>query len=496
MKNLLTSEQMRAADAFTIKNKDISAIDLMEAAALAFVKAFLEEVEDKETSIAVLCGKGNNGGDGLAIARLLKDKGFPNIAVYLINFASKESEEYQANLKKLQDLWFSLKTVTTAEEVAGLKERVIIDAVLGSGLNKALEGPYLQLAQVVNSLNRKVIAVDVPTGFATEGILNADGVYLRADLVICFQRPKINFFFPESAKALAAFRVVSIGLDEEFIQTQDSPYQLVDIRDITKIVKVRKPFTHKGTYGHALIIAGQQKTMGAALLSARACLHAGAGLTTLSIPESGLNALNTSLPEVMYLEREGLNADNLRKFQAIAVGPGLGTGEHSVEIVKSLFKLNLPLVIDADALNILGNNTELIQQLPAGSVLTPHMKEFDHVFGVHESWWERLQTARKKAVETGCVILLKNQYTFIADQTGKVMINPTGNAGMAQGGLGDVLTGLIVSFIAQGYTAAEAAYIACYLHGSSGDDIAENQVSVTASELTGRVSKTLKGLIK
>jgi len=496
MKNLLNQKQMRSADAFTIKNKEILSVDLMESASRAFVKAFIQEVPEKDTTIAVLCGKGNNGGDGLAIARILKDSGYSGVAVYLITFSAKETEEYTINLKRLEDLWFPLTTVNTAADLPDLKEKVIIDAILGSGLNAALEGPYRQLVEAVNALDRQVIAVDVPTGFPAEGPLKKEGVYLKADLVICFQRPKINFFFPESVQALKRFTVVPIGLDEEFIQNCDSPYKLIEATDLTGLVKPRKSFSHKGTYGHALIVAGQQQTMGAALLSAQACLHAGAGLTTLSVPESGLTALNTKLPEVMYLDRADLLTEKLKKFSAIAAGPGLGTAEGSVAVLKSLLKLKVPLILDADALNIMGDKPELLKQLSPGSVLTPHMKEFDHLFGDHDSWWERLETARKKAVELGCVIVLKNQYTFIIDLTGNVTVNSTGNPGMAQGGMGDVLTGLVASFAAQGYTANEAACIACYLHGKAGDELAETQVSISASELTDRVSKTLKGLIK
>jgi len=497
MQNLLTSEQMRAADAFTIVKQQSSSLELMESASLAFVNAFTEEVSDQSATIAVLCGKGNNGGDGLAIARLLKDTGYTGVAVYLISFSSKETEEYRANLNFLDKLGFVYTQVTSADVLADLKESIVIDAILGSGLNKPLYGEYLVLANLVNTLGRKVIAVDVPTGFPAEGPLIEGSTYLKADLVICFQRPKINFFFPESVTALSRFRVVKIGLDENFIEQSDSPYQLVDINSIHQLIKPRLTFTHKGTYGHALIIAGQQETMGAALLSAMACLHAGAGLTTVSIPESGLTALNTALPEVMYLGRESLDklAEH-NKFKAIAVGPGLGTEDGSIKVMQQLFNLHVPLIIDADALNILADQKELLARLSPGSVLTPHMKEFDNLFGKHNSWWERLQTARTEAVSLNCVIVLKNQYTFVIDQKGKVAINTTGNPAMAQGGMGDILTGIIVSFLAQGYAADQAACLACFIHGKSGDELAQNYSSVTASQVALQTSKTIKGLIR
>ena len=497
MQNLLTSEQMRAADAFTMVKQQISSLELMESASLAFVNAFTEEVNDQSAKIAVLCGKGNNGGDGLAIARLLKDAGYTGIAVYLVDFSIRETEEYRANLNLLDKLGFVHTVIKTPDAVAGLKESILIDAILGSGLNKPLRGDYLELTKLINDLQRKVIAVDVPTGFPAEGPLAEGSTYLKADLVICFQRPKINFFFPESVEALSRFRVVQIGLDERFIQEADSPYQLIDIDSIRALIKPRLTFTHKGTYGHALIVAGQQETMGAALLSAMACLHAGAGLTTVSIPASGLTALNTALPEVMYLGRENLGkADTADKFKAIAVGPGLGTEEESAGVLKQLLSFNVPLIIDADALNILADQKELVNQLPAGSVLTPHMKEFDNLFGQHENWWDRLQTARTEALKLNCVIVLKNQYTFVVDQKGLVTINTTGNPAMAQGGMGDVLTGLISSFKAQGYPADQAACLACYIHGKSGDELSLAHRSVTASMVAAETSKTIKGLVR
>lgn len=496
MVNLLTSEQMRLADAYTIQNRPVSSIDLMESASQAFVVAFMEEVPVKETRLAVLCGKGNNGGDGLAIARILLSKGYSEITVYLVNFSEKESPEYQVNLKRLKGLRLQQVVVTKARQFKELTAEVIIDAVLGSGLNKALKGAYLEMAEVINALERKVIAVDVPTGFPAEGKLDPEQVCLNAALAISFQQPKINFFFPESAVALKRFRVVDIGLDAHFISTQHSGFQLTDQAAISGIYRPRELFSHKGTYGHALLIAGREKTMGAALLAARACLSGGAGLTTLSIPPEGLTALNTALPEVMYLGREKLKETDYSKFKSIAVGPGLGTDAGSIKLVSALLHQGNPLVLDADALNILSLKKELLELLPAGSILTPHMKEFDHLFGAHTSWWERLETARVKAKQFKCTIVLKNQYTFIVDNSGDVTVNPTGNPAMAQGGMGDVLTGLIAAFTAQGYAAREAAILACYLHGRAGDELAITHTNVTASAVAIQVPASLKGLIK
>ncbi|WP_442590094.1 NAD(P)H-hydrate dehydratase [Pedobacter sp. AW31-3R] len=497
MQNLLSSAQMRDADKFTIQKKGISSIELMEIACIAFTAVFMQEVKEKETPIAVVCGQGNNGADGLAIARLLRDAEYLNISVYLTQFSEKETEEYRINLNLLKKMGLPLVPFVATQQLGRLDAEVVIDAVLGSGLNKPLKGEYAALALFINSLPSRVISVDVPSGFPAEGSIPQDLICIHAELVVCFQRPKINFFFPESLTALKKFTVADIGLDEDFIQRQESAYHLTDSQYVQGMLKPRALFSHKGTYGHALIVAGQAETMGAALLSAKGCLNSGAGLTTLSIPQSGLTALNTALPEVMYKNREEFaEGGGMDKFKAVAIGPGLGIGEESIALLQVFLKVRVPLVIDADALHMLGERRDLLALLPEGVVLTPHMKEFDHLFGQHTSWWERLQTARRQARKMACTIVLKNQYTFVVCRTGEVYINPTGNPAMAQGGMGDVLTGVLVAFIAQGYTCEEASVMACYLHGASGDLLAEKNAVVTASTVAKGISVVLKGLIR
>ncbi|PTS91394.1 NAD(P)H-hydrate dehydratase [Pedobacter sp. HMWF019] len=270
-------------------------------------------------------------------------------------------------------------------------------------------------------------------------------------------------------------------------------FQLVKPSAIRKIFKSRQLFSHKGTYGHALILAGAEQTMGAAILSAKGCLYAGAGLTTLSIPESGLTALNTCLPEIMYLDRKTAAKDSeLKDYQSIAIGPGLSTVAASLELLIHLLKQQKALIIDADALNLLALHREWIPEIPSGSILTPHMKEFDRLFGEHRTWFERLNTAVKKAKELNCLILLKNQYTFVVNEQGKIFINTTGNPAMAQGGMGDVLTGILAAYRAQGYSNEEAAVLGCYFHGLAGDSLAENEFNVTASQVAEHLPAVVK----
>ncbi len=492
MQNLLIASQINDIDTYTITHEPVKSIDLMERAALAFVQIFTAKFANKEATVWVFCGQGNNGGDGLAIVRILSQSGYVNINIFLSNYSEHSSEDYLQNLARLEKEYVKIPIVRNIEDICLNKNDIIIDAILGSGLNKPLINSYERLVSFVNASAAKVIAVDVPTGFKSEGNLEVEYKGVKADLVVAFQLPKINFFFPESAHALKEFVVAPIGLDEVYIKSLPSQWKLINEVFIAKTLKQRERFSHKGTYGHALIVAGDTETMGAALLSTTACLYAGVGLVSACIPLSGLTALNVSLPEAMYLAREKLENLSLEKYQAIAVGPGLGFGATETQLLRHLFCGNKPLVLDADALNILSQNQELQIKIPAQSILTPHMKEFDRLFGLHNNWWTRVEKAKQKAKELQVVIVLKNQYTFVCLPTGDVCINATGNPAMAQGGMGDVLTGIITSFLAQGYTSAEAAIIGVYLHGKAGDILAKKCEIVTASTLAKSLPKVIK----
>ncbi len=492
METLLTSKQMHEVDVYTIQHQPISSIDLMERATQEFVKVFKKKYPNKKKSISILCGQGNNGGDGLAISRILYNEKYENISVYLILFGTKQSNEYTENLERLAKTKIRPIQITEPEQFKNIKSDLIIDAILGSGLNKPFTDKFAELAHNVNVLNKTTIAVDVPTGFPSEGLIDKDYKGIKADLVICFQRPKLNFFFPESTVALAQFEVVNIGLDEDFIASIPSNWKLI----AKPALNPRANFTHKGTYGHALIVAGNTTTMGAALLSARACLRVGAGLTTLCLPNSGLVALNTTLPEVMALPRnEHLAVEALEGYTAIAIGPGLGLAEEDELLFNKVLNLRKPLVVDADALNMLAKRMDLYEKLPEGTILTPHLKEFDRLFGVHQTWWERVQTAKKQAKQRNLIIILKNQYTFVCLPNEEIHINQTGNPGMASGGMGDVLTGMIIGFLAQGYSSADAAKLAVYAHGKAGDELARKRFTVSALQVAEQLPKTLKRII-
>jgi ADP-dependent NAD(P)H-hydrate dehydratase len=305
-------------------------------------------------------------------------------------------------------------------------------------------------------------------------------------------KTRLNDFLPDASAPAAA--VAGRGMQAEV------DFRIIGPDDIRLLFKVRKQFSHKGIYGHALIIAGAPQTMGAALLCAMGCLHAGAGLTTAAIPESGLTALNTLLPEVMYTDRKSLDeAKGFKSYNTVAIGPGLlpemGSNRKNLTLIQALWASKLPVVADADMLSFLAKSKQDFRRLAKGSILTPHMKEFDRLFGAHENWWLRIQTAVEQAKKRKITIVLKNRYTFVIHTDGVVYINPTGNPAMAQGGMGDVLTGIITAYIAQGYNSSDAALLGCYFHGLAGDQLGDTSFSLTASQLALQLPKTIKDFL-
>ena len=489
---LLTSAQIRQADAYTIANEPITPIDLMERASKAFVGWFINHFPDKKQAISFYCGTGNNGGDGLAIARILNQHQYKKLHVRIARFNDKASDDFNVNLERLKQTGIPVIEINKGEDLPDEDSTVIIDALLGAGLNKPLSGDYERLVKYINELNRTVVAVDVPTGFFSEGEVPPEATAVKADLVITFQQPRVNFLLPESAPYINCWEAVSIGINEKYLLSLNSAYQFIEEKDARELLKPRHRFSNKGTYGHTLIIAGQAKTMGAALLSASAAAHAGAGLTTACVTESGLTALNSYQPEIMAIVRNDHKLPEIEwdKFTSVAIGPGLGKGEDALALLSAVTKnYKKPVVIDADALNLLAEHKGLLPYLPAGSILTPHVKEFDRLFGDHTSWWSRVQTGIEQASKLQVYIILKNDYTITISPEGKAYFNPTGNAAMASGGMGDVLTGIIAALLAQKYTSLQACLIAAYVHGKAGDELAlPNRLNVV---LPGKLATQL-----
>ncbi len=473
---IYNTSQIKEWDQYTIAQEPISSIDLMERAAKKCVQWILSQKWSSKQFL-IFCGKGNNGGDGLAIARLLTENGH-KVSVYILEFGRLGSDDFQINLQRLHELPVEINFIQSAQMFPDIRdEYIVIDALFGSGLNKPLEGLSAQLVQHINNSKATVISIDVPSGLYIDQSSLGNKI-IKADITLTFQIQKLAFLLAENKSFTGNVQVLDIGLHTGFDAQTD--LQLLELTQIKNIYRPRQEFAHKGTYGHSLIIGGSYGKIGAVVLSARACLRAGAGLVTVYLPQCGYNILQTTVPEAMTMTGHGHDfiydlPENLEKFSAIGIGPGLGTKEETIKTVVNLVKQHKkPIVVDADALNCLSLDPKTLPDLAPHSILTPHPKEFERLFGKTDNDVERVQLALQKAKELNIILILKGHHSFIAMPTGQSYFNNTGNAGMATGGTGDVLTGMLTSLLGQGYAPSEAALLGVYLHGLAGDIAAEN----------------------
>lgn len=458
----------------------------------------------KNAAFVVVCGKGNNGGDGLAISRLLLNTGF-EVALYILESGKPGTEDSEANMQRLQALPnVAIHFIETIEHFPHLtNETVVVDALFGSGLNKPLEGLASELVEHINRSRATVISIDLPSGLFIDKSSLQNAV-VKASYTLTFQCYKEALLIQENAPFIGDVQVLDIGLLPAFLQQIDTPAQLLDEKLIRKIFKPRSLFAHKGTFGHALLVGGSYGKIGAVLLATKACMAAGAGLTTAFIPRCGNLVLQSAAPEAMAImdsREDHLSSlpDEIDRFSSIGVGPGMGTHPDTQNLLSFLIRrFQKPLVIDADGLNCLAKNQTFLSQLPTSSLLTPHPKEFDRLFGDHANDFERLQTARRKAIELGLVIILKGHHTSITTPDQQTFFNSTGNAGMAKGGSGDVLTGILTALLSQGYTPVEAAKLGVYLHGWAGDFAAAtfSKEAMLPSHLIGCLSNVFLVLEK
>jgi NAD(P)H-hydrate epimerase len=456
----------------------------MERAATACYEWLLQH-HYKGRSFTIFCGKGNNGGDGLVIARLLAQSNH-TVTVYILEFGHKGTVDFQINLARLHETAAVIRFISSSANLHTIPASdVVIDALLGSGINRPADGLTASLIQHINNSGNEVIAIDIPSGLYVDHSAKGN-IVIKARHTLSFQCFKPAFLMPENAESVGGLHLLNIGLLPEFLALQDSPYQLVDQAMVSPLIRHRQPFDHKGDYGHAAIIAGSYGMMGAAVLCARACLRSGVGKLTCHVPEAGYTIMQVSVPEAMCRTGENHSPIELGKYDVIGIGPGLGTHVENFDLLNAVFEQNRkPMVIDADGLNTIGQHKELLQKIPPGSILTPHPKEFERLFGKTANDYDRVQTALQKAAEHNLYIVLKGRYTFIAAPDGKGYFNSSGNPGMATGGTGDVLTGIITGLLAQQYTSLHAALAGVFLHGRSGDLAAAyaSQPSLIASDL-------------
>lgn len=474
IKKILNAQQVRDADDYAIINSNISSWELMEMATSSFFDALMGHNVWRKRVI-VLCGVGNNGGDGLALCRMLRKKGIYARAV-LVKFKDELSPDCASNFDLLDD-------VLVVEKISDLPDLnltdVIVDSLIGSGMESQIFGLLKDVVERVNESGKRIVSIDIPTGMRGDRLSPEDATIINADLVISFQRPKLSFFYPEHGPFIKEWEVVDIGLDEKFIQDLESDVYWLD-QKVFKMVRSRPRISHKGTYGHACLMVGSQGKMGAAILSSKACLRTGAGLLTTQVPKCGYDMMQIAVPESICnadpSERVLATLNDIDTFSAIGFGPGVGTEEETKELFELVLNtVKVPMVIDADGLNILSEHRELLDKLPPNTILTPHVGEFRRLVGEFENSEERHAKLKAFAKQYQCTVVLKDAYSVIADPNARLYFNSSGNQGMATAGSGDVLTGMITALLAQGYTALEAAIIGVFFHGEAGDRAAKKR---------------------
>ncbi len=471
---VLAAEQIRKADYHTIAHEPIASIDLMERAAQACAEWLKAQYCMGEARYFVLAGCGNNGGDGLAIARLLAGTG-AQVRVGLCRYKPELSADAQVNLARLAGTSVELLHLEVGSILAPpLENEVVIDALLGTGLDRPVTDWLKEIVVEVNRWTNTVVSIDLPSGlFAEDNSANDPKAIIQAEHILTFEVPKLALLLPENGPWVGQWHTLPIGLDRAFIEGLGAKDLLVEERDANALMPDRPRVAHKGTFGHALLVAGSAGKAGAAILAARACARSGCGLITVQLPADLQVAMHAALPEAMAVSDlfdKRMLAEGPAHFSAIGIGPGTGTGEEAATLLKRLLQDGpAPLVLDADALTILSENRTWLGFLPKRTILTPHPKEFDRLTEKSLTGYERLAKARAFAVRFRCVLVLKGAHTAICAPDGTVYFNSTGNPGMAKGGSGDALTGIITGLLAQGLEPVSAAVLGVYAHGFAGD---------------------------
>ena len=488
---ILTSSQLKELDKYTIAHEPIASIDLMERAAIALTNAIIRRW-DKSFKMVVFAGPGNNGGDALAVARMLSQRGY-HVEVFLFNTKGKLSEECQTNLERLKmcgSVYFT--EISTQFDPPELTEsHVVIDGLFGSGLNKPLSGGFAAVVKYINASKAQVVAIDIPSGLMGEdNTYNIRQNIVHADVTLSIQLPKLSFLFPENEDVVGEWELLDIGLKQSYIDATATPFSILGEEVIRPIIKPRKRFAHKGSFGHGLLIAGSYGMAGASILSAKACLRSGIGLLTVHTPIHNHDILQISVPEAIVQtdihERYFAQPTDLSRYKAIAIGPGLGQEEDTaLAMMEQIQGSNLPIILDADAINILSTHRNWLSRLPKRCILTPHLGELERLIGKCMDTYERLTKVKELAAYLQSYIIVKGAWTTIVTPEGEYFFNPTGNPGMATGGSGDVLTGILLALVAQGYSREEACKLGVYIHGLAGDIAAEDMTE------TGMISSDI-----
>ena len=493
---IFTASQIKACDEFTIKNEPISSVFLMERAAEKCV-AYLAKKIDYHQKIYLFCGKGNNGGDGFAIARLLYYLCY-DVTVFIDQSNQGFSNDAAENFNRLKEIsGVLIKDFSEVSTFLFEQDSVIIDAVFGSGLNRKLEGELAETIEKMNSAKGAKISIDIPSGLFSDEIIETDAVVFKADYTLSFQFYKKAFLHPETGKYCGKIEILDIGLHQKYINETVTHNFTIDDDLINEIYLPRNEFSHKGNFGKTCIIAGSFGKIGAAVLATKSALRTGSGLTYILAPKCGYEILQTSCPEAMFLYG---GKDFIQNFEVendftCGIGSGLGTDpETEDKFLEFLSNYSLPLVLDADTLNILAKNLENLNLIPRNSIITPHPKEFARLFGETKNSFERLNLAKLKAKELHIFIVLKDHHTQVVTPEGEVFYNITGNSGLAKGGSGDVLLGMITSLLAQNYSPKNASIFGVWLHGKAADLAAEkySKEAMQPSDLIDNLGEVFK----
>ena len=499
---LFRSDQLKEIDEYTINEELVTSADLMERAAIQLLQWYLQKFE-RSRHIYIFIGPGNNGGDGLALARLLESNRYEP-EVYYIEFTEKTSQDWKTNLLRLKrETKIPFIYLKDADQFPAItSEDIIIDAIFGSGLTRPVGGLAGDVIKLINQTGATIISIDIPSGMYSED--NTENNYdfiISAHYTLSFQFPKLSFMFAENARCIGKWEVLPIRLSANSIRNTISPYIFLEKDEVARLLKKRNKFDHKGTFGHGLLVSGSLGKAGAAVLSAKAALLTGIGLITCHIPACGVLVVQVAIPEAIVEpdrnEKHFSEIGATDSFSAIGVGPGIGTEPESQRaLYKLLTECKKPMVIDADGLNILSLNKAWLSIIPEGSIITPHPKEFERLAGKTDNSFLRLKKQIEFSDNFKCIVVLKGAHTSITTPDGKVFFNSTGNPGMAKAGSGDALTGILLSLLSQGYTPENAAVLGVYLHGLAGDTAAEELCyeSIIASDIINCLPKAFKRL--
>lgn len=501
---IFTSAQIHELDRYTIEHEPIKSVDLMERAAKAITRAVAEEWTT-HTPVVVFAGPGNNGGDALAVARLLTNEGY-KVRTYLFNITNHLSDDCVTNRQRLLDGRHAkdFTEITAKFDPPELTaDTLVIDGLFGSGLNKPLAGGFASLVKYINQSPAKVVSIDVPSGLMSEdNTYNVRANIIHATLTLTLHEKKLAFLFGDALQFIGRLKVLDIRLSQEYIQKTEAQYYVLEESDVRSRLLHRDDFAHKGNMGNALIVAGSYGMSGAAILATRACLRSGVGKVTVHTPKKNYGVMQISVPEaVLHMDHEETaftEAVDTDGFDALGIGPGLGCQETTaIAMIAQIRRAQCPIVADADALNILASHRAWMQQLPKGIIMTPHPKELDRLTGSPANAdFERLHRTRELAQSLQAYIILKGHNSALCLPDGQVVFNPTGNSGMATAGSGDVLTGIITALLARGYHQQNACIVGMYLHGLAGDIAVKTlgKESLTASDIIDYLPHAFKHL--